>query len=142
MDFLKNAIIKEMGTCNGKKWVINDLFEDFHSNYKYNGMTDEVKKLYGRCKKITYHGCISGTVSSMIYYDDTVKFYDNFIDDINDYLEEVGYEWIDEAMKASDFIKCEKTAKNQIAWAFYEEVIYEVSEWLEDKLGAYEDRLF
>lgn len=136
MDFLKNAITKELGTCNGKKWVINDLFENFHDNYKYSGMTDEMKKLYRRCKEITYHGCISGTVSSMIYYNDTVRFYNHFIDDINDYFDEVGYDWIDETMKASDFIKSERTAKNNIAWAFYEEVIYEISEWLEDKLGA------
>lgn len=136
IDFLKNAIIKDLGTCEGKRWVINDLFEDFHGNYKYSGMTEKVKKLHGRCKEITYHGCISGTVSSMIWYDDTVRFYDHFIDDINDYFEGVGYDWIDETMKASDFIKSEKAAKNQIAWAFYEEVVYEVSEWLEDKLGA------
>lgn len=136
MDFLKNAIIKDLGTCEGKRWVINDLFKDFHGNYKYSGMTDEVKKLHGRCKEITYHGCISDTVSSMIWYDDTVRFYDHFIDDINDYFDGVGYDWIDETMKASDFIKSERTAKNNIAWAFYEEVIYKVSEWLEDKLGA------
>lgn len=136
MDFLKNAIMRDLGTCEGKRWGINDLFEDFHGNYKYSGMTDEVKKLYGRCKEITYHGCISGTVSSMIYYDDTVRFYDHFIADINDYFDGVGYDWIDETMKASDFIKSERAAKNNIAWAFYEEVIYKVSEWLEDKLGA------
>lgn len=136
MDFLKNAIIKDLGTCEGKRWVINDLFEDFHGNYKYSGMTDEVKKLHGRCKEITYHGCISSTVSSMIWYDDTVRFYDHFIDDINDYFAGVGYDWIDETMKASDFMKSERTVKNNIAWAFYEEVVYEVSEWLENKLVA------
>lgn len=33
-------------------------------------------------RDITLHGCISGVVSELIYYKDTVKFYDTFEDEI------------------------------------------------------------
>lgn len=33
-------------------------------------------------REITLHGCISGVVSELIYYKDTVKFYDTYEDEI------------------------------------------------------------
>ena len=49
---------------------------------------DKVKDEEINLKDVTEHGCVSGCVSSLIYYSDTVKFYDKFEDEIWDMLEE------------------------------------------------------
>ncbi|MDE6473647.1 MAG: hypothetical protein K2L70_00910 [Clostridia bacterium] len=39
-------------------------------------------------KDILYHGCVSGIVSELIYYSDTLKFYKKYKDEINSLLSE------------------------------------------------------
>ena len=39
-------------------------------------------------KDIAEYGCINGTCAELIYYDDTVKFYDRFSDEIWDLINE------------------------------------------------------
>ncbi len=38
-------------------------------------------------REITLHGCVSGVVSELIYYSDTIKFYDYFENEIWDRLD-------------------------------------------------------
>ena len=35
------------------------------------------------------HGCVSGMIGELIYYDDTIKFFDEYKDEINDILSNV-----------------------------------------------------
>ena len=49
---------------------------------------DRVKDEDIHLEDVIEHGCVSGCVSSLIYYSDTVKFYDKFEDEIWDMLEE------------------------------------------------------
>jgi len=49
---------------------------------------DKVKDEEIHLEDVIEHGCVSGCVSSLIYYSDTVKFYDKFEDEIWDMLEE------------------------------------------------------
>jgi len=49
---------------------------------------DRVKDEEIHLEDVIEHGCVSGCVSSLIYYSDTVKFYDKFEDEIWDMLEE------------------------------------------------------
>ena len=51
---------------------------------KYRNIEDWVTdtQTKGTIREITLHGCISGVVSELIYYSDTVKFYDAFEDEI------------------------------------------------------------
>ena len=47
-----------------------------------------VKEMYNieELKEIADHGCESGVCSQHIYYGDTIKFYDNYEDEIMDYF--------------------------------------------------------
>ncbi len=36
-----------------------------------------------------YHGCVSGIVSELVYYSDTLKFYKKYKDEINSLLSEL-----------------------------------------------------
>ena len=51
---------------------------------KYRNIEDWVTdtQTKGTIREITRHGCVSCIVSELIYYSDTVKFYDAFEDEI------------------------------------------------------------
>lgn len=49
---------------------------------------EEVKDETLHLEDVVQHGCVSGCVGSLIYYSDTVKFYDQFEDEIWDMLHE------------------------------------------------------
>ena len=81
------------------------------------------------------HGCQSGIVSSLIYYDDTTKFYDNHKAEINalwyevmtetgiyNPLELFGDKWDREDPLALDVIN-----KNLLAWFAFEETLRQIA---------------
>lgn len=77
--------IKELRNQNELyKRVIDEILEDCEN---YSGTKKE--KIIARCNDILNAGCVSGIVSSMIYYSDTTKFYDNFYDEIYELIEEL-----------------------------------------------------
>ena len=41
---------------------------------------------YNEAKEIVNHGCQSGVCSQYIYYADTIKFFDNYEEEITDYI--------------------------------------------------------
>ncbi len=71
-------------------------------------------------KDLLQHGCQWGTVSSMIYYYDTHRFYDKFYDTIEDIRLELQEEWIlwNEPIDSD--------LKNYYAWLAYEHVAYNI----------------
>ena len=68
---------------------------------------------------IVEHGCASGCASNHIYYTDTVSFYDEYSDDINDYIRDaIGSEFLTETF---DNNEGNLTGyKNDIVWTFIE----------------------
>ena len=68
---------------------------------------------------IVEHGCASGCASHHIYYSDTVSFYDQYSDDINDYIRDaIGSEFLTETF---DNNEGNLTGyKNDIVWTFIE----------------------
>lgn len=81
------------------------------------------------------HGCQSGIVTSLIYYDDTTKFYDNHKAEINALLYEVmqetgiynplelfGDKWDREDPLALDVLN-----KNLLAWFAFEETLRQIA---------------
>ena len=106
------------------KWVIDDVMDSDISGY--NGDTFD-EKLKSRLEEITEHGCQSGTVSSLIYYTDTVKFFDNFYDEIYNMIDDVytadsTFEMLKQKCDLTDIIMGADTVKNYLAWMAYEEV--------------------
>ena len=70
-------------------------------------------------KEIADHGCQSGVCSQHIYYGDTIKFFDNYEDEIMDELVlNYGTEFLIELFKDADAVL--SNYKNNATWAFIE----------------------
>ena len=83
---------------------------------------------------ILEHGCVSGIVSELIYYSDTIEFYNKYKDDINNLLYELmsesGVYRIKDLLKdfdETDPLICETHNKNLLAWFGFEETLYRLS---------------
>lgn len=92
-----------------EKYVIDDLLEE-----------DEPKTYL---KDLLNHGCVSGMVSGLIYYEDTHKFYNEFADEIDELKEE-----IEESM--GEPLKINGDVRNFLAWFGYEEMARKVAKKL------------
>ena len=82
-------------------------------------------------KEITEHGCVSGCASGLIYYSDTVAFYDAYTDELHNKLGE----WMDEIGETPDFIVKElgysQGFKNAMVWFVAEQYANEILQTLE-----------
>ena len=84
------------------------------------------------CQEVINHGCVSGVAPSMIYYTDTIKFYDNFVDEINDLLVNYYVNPTDIIDDDDDKLFISDYSKNKLAWYAYETVVYEILECIEN----------
>lgn len=131
MKFSKTALrqLKTMEGFNNRlsKRVINDLLA--------TGLN--TKDLEKHLQDIINYGCASGTVSSLIYYSDTVRFFDNYRKEIIDMAEEF-LQYTDNLYDDNDKLyftfnngerytegqkKFTQEQKNILAWFAYEEII-------------------
>lgn len=117
-----NDVIEEMKETNPLyERVISEIVEDSED---YNGDT-EAERISARLSDIS-HGLSSGIVSSLIYYADTNKFFDEYYDDIYDMLdewEESGFQYIDTLKNnhsETEIIMNTDSVKNDVVWAVYE----------------------
>lgn len=69
---------------------------------------------------LSYHGCQSGMVGSMIYYRDTHAFFDRHYDEIEELRE--GYE-----DSVGGPLHIQGDLKNWLAWFAFEEVVYRLA---------------
>ena len=68
---------------------------------------------------IVEHGCASGCASNHIYYADTVSFFDQYSDDICDYITDaIGSEFLTETFDNNEGMLT--GYKNDIVWTFIE----------------------
>lgn len=101
--------------------VISEIEED-SENYDGENKYDRISK---RLEDIS-HGLSSGIVSSLIYYSDTSKFFEEYYDDIYDMLddwEESGLQFIDTLKNnhsETEVIMNTDSVKNDVVWAVYE----------------------
>lgn len=105
-----------------RKWVLDDVYD----------MAEEDYSMSEYCQEVINYGCSSGVVISMIYYTDTIKFYDNFVDEINDLLVNYGVNPIDIANNDDDKLFISYDSKNKLAWYAYEAIVYEILECIEN----------
>lgn len=101
---------------------INDIEEDDRESYIEDVIT---------------HGCQSGIVSDLIYYKDTVRFYDNYREEIWDLLDEKAQENSVDIMNfiaslnGSENVGSHDQLLNLLAWFAYEETMYQIANELE-----------
>jgi hypothetical protein len=116
------AILSDMKKNRLFKRVINEIVSD-SDNYSGNNLQE---RLQARLKDVGY-GLSSGIVGSMIYYSDTVKFFNLYRKEIEKLWQEFSFET---GMKLTDlkdfdesdpFIR-DTNNKNLLAWWSYEEI--------------------
>ena len=69
--------------------------------------------------ELAQYGCASGMVSSLIYYCDTHRFYDEYYDEIED----LRLEYED---NLGEPLKIKGDLKNFLAWFAFEETVYQL----------------
>ena len=86
-------------------------------------------------KNLAQHGCVSGICGGLIYYEETVKFYDEFESEIWDLLEEckdnMGSKNILEfigGLNGADDVGSNDQFKNLLAWFSFEETARKLAE--------------
>ena len=89
-------------------------------------------------QEIASHGCESGVCSQHIYYGDTIEFFDNYEDEIVEYIRDnYGTEFLVEMFRNAD---ADLTYyKNNVVLCFIEMIAFEVTE---DALEEPESQLF
>ena len=87
---------------------------------------------------VATHGCSGGTISDLIYYEDTVKFYNDHEDEIWDELSNMARD-LDQSIPfmISNFrgargLDNAKTFKNLLAWWICEHIATRISDERED----------
>ena len=121
MVFTKKILKENFSSSKLEKFVLNDILED---SKNYSGNFKE--RVQARVNDILKCGCVSGTVSMLIYNVDCKKFYVRFLEDISALiidLEEQGIEI--------------KNRNNQpiyvfYSWLAYEEIAYRISNFIEE----------
>ena len=88
-------------------------------------------------KDVLEHGCQSGVVSSLIYYNDTSAFYDKYNEDIYNLLyadmQELGYKSIPEmvaSLNGAKDVGSDEQYKNLLAWYGYERTMLDIHDTL------------
>jgi len=83
------------------------------------------------------HGCQSGVVSSLIYYNDTADFYNKYSDDIYNLLyadmQDFGYQSIPEmiaSLNGAKDVGSDEQYKNLLAWYGYERTMQDIHDML------------
>lgn len=71
-------------------------------------------------RDLAHHGCISGMVSSLIWYRDTHKFFDTYYHEIMEILEDLTDQWIKIEFTGEDL-------KNRLAWLAFEQVAWDMT---------------
>ena len=78
-------------------------------------------------KEIANHGCSSGVCSKHIYYGDTNRFYDQYEDEIVEYISDCyGTEFLVELFTKADASLTHY--KNDVCWTYIEMIAFEATE--------------
>lgn len=115
-------IIRDMKKNRLYKRVINEIIAD-SENYGGNNMQE---RLQARLRDVGL-GLSSGIVGSMIYYSDTVKFFNLYRKEIEELWQEFSFETGMKLADLRDFDESDPFArgtnnKNLLAWWAYEEI--------------------
>lgn len=125
MKLTKENIEKLKGKSALTDYVLNYILSQWDD---YDNKTDIFAD-------VLEHGCQSGVVTSLIYYDDTTKFYDNHKAEINallyDLMAETGIynpsELFGDKWDREDPLALDVLNKNLLAWFAFEETLRAIS---------------
>ena len=119
--FTKKALreLKKVNQFNTKleKRVINDLLN--------TGLTTE--ELKDHIKDIVQCGCISGIVSSLVYYSDTTRFFNCYRQEILTMLTDPDKNIYSEYTYLLDQKKYSVSEKNSLSWFAYDNTVIRIA---------------
>ena len=119
--FTKKALreLKKVNQFNTKleKRVINDLLN--------TGLSTE--ELKDHIKDIVQCGCISGIVSSLVYYSDTTKFFNYYRKEILSMLQDPDKNIYSEYTYLLDQKKYSILEKNNLSWFAYDNTVIRIA---------------
>lgn len=114
---------------------VDDIYDDLVD--AEDGAT--IENFIGRLEEIAKNGCASGTVLGLIYFEDTDAFFNEYYDDIYDFLESMDDDtlnWLVDRIKedsdAIDVLMGTKYAKNDLVWFVYDSMAQQLLERLND----------
>lgn len=96
-----------------KNYVIDYILQDYETD-------DEIENFFS---DLLNHGCQSGMISTLIYYNDTKQFYIKYLDEIHELIEKLEDE-------LSESIKVNGNRSNFYSWLAFEETARDLAEEL------------
>jgi hypothetical protein len=106
-----NTKLKKLKSSNKlKNYAIKYILDDYKTD-------DEIKCFFSN---LLNYGCQSGMISTLIYYNDTKKFYIKFLDEIHELIEELEDE-------LGESIKVKGNRSNFYSWLAFEETARNLS---------------
>lgn len=131
--------LEDLKDGNKLKEYVLDYYIDDYDNY-----SDEDSFMRGM-EDLQKYGCVSGMIHSLIYYDDTNKFYDDYKEEINELLSNLidgtGLsinELFGDKFDNEDPLILEYSNKNLLAWFGFEETAYSIYEAINEKMQNHE----
>jgi hypothetical protein len=125
-----------------KEFLLNE--QDENDNKLIDGIIDillaqeseQEEDIIIYMKDVSKHGCSSGVVGELTYYEDTVKWFEDYKTEINELLSEIenshGTTMFDlNGFDKSDSLVLGQNNQNLLAWFSFEEVTYRLLEEFE-----------
>ena len=85
------------------------------------------EELKDHIKDILQYGCISGTVNDMIYYNDTIKFFNCYRKEILSMLQDPDKNIYSEYTHLLDHKKYSISEKNDLSWFAYDNTVIRIA---------------
>lgn len=129
-------ILEDLKDGNKLKEYVLDYYIDDSEYY------DNIEDLITNLKDLQKYGCVSGMIHSLIYYDDTNKFYEEYKEEINELLSNLingtGLsitELFGNKFDNEDPLILDISNKNLLAWFGFEETAYSIYENIIEKIN-------
>lgn len=129
-----------LNSTNIRKLFKEEEFANLFDFFGYNkdSSEDELQDLAEMLNETYEHGCASGACGPLIYYSDTKEFYQQFEDQVDEFIEnlcaELGWADFQQAMRLEIYDITAKTycAINNYVWAYVEDLISRMIDTVEE----------
>ena len=135
-------MIKELlENLKGSNRLTNHVLDYYiDESVDYESPDDLLKSM----QTLQQYGCVSGMIGELIYYDDTIKFFDEYKNEINDILSETiectgcsVEELFGDKFDKKDPLIINYSNKNLLAWFGFEETVNNLYQNIYEKMKIF-----
>ena len=132
-------MLKEyLENLKGDNKLINKVIDHYiDESIDYESSDDLLRSM----EELQQHGCISGMIGELIYYDETIKFFDEYKEEINEMLSDVMEgtgcsieELFGDKFDKNDPLILDYSNKNLLAWFGFEETVNKIYDNIHEKI--------